>query len=206
MSPESIGRSSNRLVIGKHSGKAALVKRLNELGVDFSDINVGNLLERMKELADQKKVIYDEDLLALAGEERRVHIREAKYEIADLRISASSSQKPYAHAVVSIRTGGEIKTGDGSGDGHVDACFKAVKKVTRTSFLLEQYSAKGITPESDAIGEVTLLLKDEETSEAARGSGAHTDIVMASALAYIDALNKLDSIKEDSRRKRSNGP
>jgi 2-isopropylmalate synthase len=187
MKPEEVGIPSNKLVLGKHSGRHAFVDRLSQLGVDPAAIDVNKAFAEFKALCDKKKVVYDDDILALVTEESR---RSGDfYELADLSVSSSSSSPPRAEIV--MRVGGEERHAAATGDGMVDACYKAIYQLTGVHPVLERYAVKAITGGTDALGEVSCLVCHDGMT--VPGQGAHSDIVMASALALINALNRLKS-------------
>jgi 2-isopropylmalate synthase len=189
MKPEDVGIPSNKLVLGKHSGRHAFINRLEQLGIDTKTIDVQRAFAEFKALCDKKKVVYDDDLLALVQEEAR---RTADtFELVDLKVTSSTATTP--HAEVVVRVEGEERTADSTGDGMVDACFKAIYKVAGITPTLERYSVKSITGGTDALGEVSCMVRDDDMTVA--GQGAHSDIVMASALAMINALNRLKARK-----------
>ncbi|HYA35531.1 MAG TPA: 2-isopropylmalate synthase [Candidatus Binataceae bacterium] len=185
MKPEDIGIPSNKLVLGKHSGRHAFVNRLKELGVDVDSVDVQRAFAEFKALCDKKKVVYDDDILTLVNEETRRNAKE--FELVDLSVSSSSNASP--HAQVTLRFGGEERTGEATGDGIVDATFKAIYAVSGMNPALERYSVKSITGGTDALGEVSCLVRENGMTVA--GAGAHSDIVRASALALVNALNRL---------------
>ena len=191
MKPEDIGIPSNKLVLGKHSGRHAFVNRLEELGIDSASIDVNKAFAAFKVLCDKKKIVYDDDILALVNEETR---RTADhFELLDVHVSSSSKTTP--HAAVTMRIGGgEERVAEASGDGMVDACYKAIYKLAGVQPALERYSVKAITGGTDALGEVLGLVREDFMTVA--GQGAHSDIVMASALALVNAMNRLKSRKE----------
>jgi 2-isopropylmalate synthase len=183
MRPEKVGRVSNNLVLGKHSGRHAFVNRLRELGIDLERIDVSEAFARFKELADKKKDIYDEDLYAICAEESHASDR---FELLDVSVSSSLHEGPTA--VVTVSVDGTPRTVEARGDGIVDACYQAIKEIAGLDPRLERYQVKGITGGTDAIGEVSCLIRLGDT--VARGYGQHTDIIMASAHAFVDALNR----------------
>jgi 2-isopropylmalate synthase len=185
MKPEDIGIPSNKLVLGKHSGRHAFADRLKHLGVDTDSIDLNKAFVEFKALCDKKKVIYDDDILALVTEEARRTTDH--YELVDLQVSSASGSLP--HAQVAMRVDGEEKRGEAVGDGMVDACYKAIYKIVGLQPALERYAVKAITGGTDALGEVSCLLRQNGMTVA--GAGAHSDIVMASALALVNALNRL---------------
>jgi 2-isopropylmalate synthase len=187
MKPETVGLDSNRLVLGKHSGRHAFVARLKELGLEVGDIDMNRAFDRFKALADSKKSVYDEDIIALVAQESTRGVRD-RYELVYLNVTSSSMAVP--HATVKLRIDGEEVVGHGTGDGMVDACFKAISEIAGRSPQLQRYAVKAITGGTDAQGEVSCLVSEEGST--VTGQGSHTDIIQASALAYISALNKLE--------------
>jgi 2-isopropylmalate synthase len=187
MRPESVGLDSNRLVLGKHSGRHAFVARLREVGLELGDVDMNRAFERFKALADSKKNVYDEDLIALFAQESVRGIRD-RYELVYLNVTSSSMAVP--HATVKLRIDGQEHQGHGTGDGMVDACYKVISDLTGQHPQLLRYAVKAITGGTDALGEVTCLVSEDGHS--VTGQGNHTDIIQASALAYVNALNKLE--------------
>jgi 2-isopropylmalate synthase len=187
MTPESVGLASNRLVLGKHSGRHAIVARIRDLGLDTTEVDMNRLFERFKALADTKKAVYDEDLIALVAQESTRGMRD-RYELTYLNVTSSSMAVP--HATVKIKIDGEEHVGHAAGDGMVDACFKALSDLTGMHPRLDRYVVKAITGGTDALGEVSCLVTDAGVT--VMGQGSHTDIIQASALAYLNALNKLE--------------
>ncbi|MEW6419490.1 MAG: 2-isopropylmalate synthase [Nitrospirota bacterium] len=183
--PESIGLHAAKLVLGKHSGRHAFKTRLKELGYVLNDEELNNAFGRFKKLADQKKDIFDEDIEALISEE--VIKAPEFYSLVDLYIVSGINQKPTAS--VKLKVGEDIMDRMEHGDGPVDATYKAIASITNTKSNLLKFEVKSITGGTDALGEVMVSL--EEGGRTVRGSGADTDIIVASAKAYINALNKL---------------
>jgi 2-isopropylmalate synthase len=200
MRPETVGIASNRLVLGKHSGRHAFVARLKDLGIAAPEIDMNKAFARFKALADKKKDVYDEDLMAIVAEEA-VRVPD-RYELSYLNVTSSSEAVP--HATVRVRVDGAERTEHATGDGMVDACYKALAKATGTTCKLERYAVKAITGGTDAQGEVSCLVRDAEFTS--MGQGAHTDIVMASALAFLNALNKIEYRKRFADGVRVEGP
>src|SRR5215468_4388770 len=190
MNPESIGLASNRLVLGKHSGRHALVSRIRELGLDTTDVDMNRLFDAFKALADAKKTVYDEDLIALVAQEsvRGANVRD-RYELVYLNVTSSSADVPFA--TVRLRIDGQEVSGTGTGDGMVDACYKVISELTGQHPRLDRYAVKAITGGTDAQGDVMCLVS--EGGITVTGQGSHTDIIQASALAYVNALNKLET-------------
>lgn len=185
MKPDDVGVRKTEFVLGKHSGRNALRTRLEELGYKLGIGEVNSIFEKFKVLADQKKAIYDEDLEVLISEELTIVLE--KFSFVALRALSDTFERP--SATVRIKVDGIELARTETGDGPVDAVFKAIAEMTRTKSKLIRYEVKAITGGTDAQGEVVVSL--EENGKKARGSGADTDIIIASAKAYINALNKL---------------
>ena len=200
MRPESIGLPSNKLVLGKHSGRHAFADRLRQLGVDVSDVDMNQAFTQFKALADRKKHIYDEDLLSLVATEGTRSPE--RYELIYLNVTSSSMAVP--HATVKMRVDGEERIDHGTGDGMVDACYKVISGIVGQHPKLERYLVSAITGGTEAQGEVSCMLRDGDFT--VTGQGVHTDIIMASALAYINALNKLENRRRYERNLTSKGP
>ncbi len=188
--PESIGLVSNKLVLGKHSGRHAFKARLTELGYDVTDDELNKAFDRFKRLADQKKDIYDEDLETLISEE--VMKTPEVYSLAALYIESGTDKEPMS--TVKMMVHDRVQEVTSKGDGPVDATYQAIVEITKTSSRLQKYEVKGITGGTDALGEVIVTL--EENGYVVRGAGSDTDIIVASAKAYINALNKLEGRKK----------
>ncbi len=183
--PEDIGLQKTELVLGKHSGRHAFKARLQELGYSLSAEDIEIAFKKFKHLADQKKYIFDEDLEALVSTEI-AKIPEF-YKLVDMSVASGMHSKPKAY--VKLKVNNEIVEKTDFGDGPVDAVYKAIASITQTKSNLLKFEVKGITGGTDALGEVTVTL--EEDGKTSRGLGADTDIIVASAKAYINALNKL---------------
>jgi 2-isopropylmalate synthase len=189
MTPESIGIPGNRLVLGKHSGRHAFDDRLKALGFNLNKEDMNRAFVRFKELADKKKDVYDEDIEAIIAEDiHRLPGKPDRFELLYLNINSSSNAIP--SATVKMRVDNQELTDLETGDGVVDACYKAIAKIAGSRARLLRYTVKAITGGADAQGEVSCLL--EENGVTVSGQGSHTDIIMASALAYTSALNKLE--------------
>lgn len=190
MTPESVGVSQSAIVLGKHSGRHAFKARLKELGYDLSENDIEIAFERFKKLADQKKEIFDEDLDAIVADE--VLRIPDKYKLVYLNVSSGSVTVPTA--TVELEADGKNVLKAGFGVGPVDAVFKTIATITKTKSKLLRYSVDAITGGTDAQGGVTVRL--EEGGKTVIGQGTHTDIIVASAKAYINALNKLEYRKK----------
>lgn len=187
MRAEDVGWDTNKMVLGKHSGRNAFKTRLRELGFEFSsDEELKSAFGRFKELADKKYEVFDDDLQALISEEIAKNYQD-KYRLISL--SANSTMGKSSSAKVAITDGDTVLNGNATGDGPVDAAFKAIKSMLDAKASLLLYSVNNITSGTDSLGEVTVRLKDG--SRIVNGLGSDTDIVVASAKAYVAALNKL---------------
>jgi 2-isopropylmalate synthase len=185
MTPESVGLKENVLVLGKHSGRHAFKMRLEELGYELDDDMLNKAFQRFKTLADLKKEIFDEDLDAIVADE--VMRVPDKYRLSHITVTCGSFA--VATATVQMEIDGEpVRTAE-LGDGPVDATLRAIRKLTKNKAKLLQYMVEAITGGTDAQGEVTVRLSDGGRTVIGRGSS--TDIIEASAKAYINALNRL---------------
>jgi len=187
MRAEDVGWSANRMVLGKHSGRNAFRQRLKELGFEFkTEIELNSAFDRFKELADKKHEIFDEDLQALVTEEGIEHENE-NFRLVSLKVCSQTGERP--HADIALAVDGSEKQAGAEGGGPVDAAFKAIDKIVASDTQLLLYSVSNITSGTDSQGEVTVRL--EKGGRIVNGHGADTDIVVASAKAYLNALNKL---------------
>ena len=194
MTPESVGLSSSELVLGKHSGRHAFKVKLNELGYEFSDSKINLLFKKFKELADKKKQVFEEDLLALADEEQS--ISKVKYiDLLDISIKCGSNQKSLAF--VKLKYLNKTLTRESEGAGPIDAVFKSIKSLITTKAHLVVYQVNAITKGTDAQAEVSVRL--EESGVSVLGVGNDIDTIVASGKAYIDGLNKLINKKSKAK-------
>ncbi|MFA5628427.1 MAG: 2-isopropylmalate synthase [Thiohalomonadaceae bacterium] len=188
MRAEDVGWSANRMVLGKHSGRNAFKSRLHELGIDFAtDDELNTAFARFKELADKKHEIYDEDLQALVTETAVDSDVNEWIKLNYLHVCSETGKMP--EACVTLSVDGVEKKQCAQGGGPVDATFKAIEKIINSGTLLQLYSVNNITSGTDAQGEVTVRL--EKGGRIVNGQGADTDIVIASAKAYLNALNRI---------------
>ena len=192
MRAEDVGWSQNKLVLGKHSGRNAFKTRLAELGIDLpSEEALNAAFARFKELADKKHEIFDEDLQALVSDET-VTPEQEHYKLIYSQVCSETGEVP--EAAVTLALGGIEHKAAAIGGGPVDAAFKAIEKIAGSGAALLLYSVNAITTGTDAQGEVTVRLA--KGGRIVNGQGADTDIVIASAKAYLNALNKLHSSLE----------
>ena len=185
MRPESIGLVESKMVMGKLSGRHAFRQRLVELGYTLSDEEVNHAFERFKKLADQKKEIYEEDLEVIVSEEL-VKMAD-RITLKSFHVASGTDQVPTA--TVELEIDGRTISQTGMGDGPVDAVYRTIAAITQTKSTLLMYVVKAITGGTDAQGEVSVRV--QEDGRTVSGHGADTDIIMASARAYLNALNKL---------------
>jgi len=185
MTPASVGWSTNRMVLGKHSGRAALSARFSELGMTLDRDQLNALFVRFKALADKKKEVFDEDLLALVSDDSEA--QDERISLVGLHVASGTRDTPVA--VVEISIDGKTVKASSEGDGPVDAAFKAIKSMVEPNGKLLLYQVNAITSGTDAQGDVTVRLQNG--NRVVNGQGASTDIVVASAKALIAALNKL---------------
>jgi len=185
MTPQSIGRPSNELVLGKHSGRHAFADRLKELGFEVEGDEFQAAFRRFKELADKKKTIYNEDLEAIIAD--TVIGLDQHFELVELSILSGTFAQPTA--TLAIKVNGEIQKATATGIGPVDAIFKAIAEISATKSELARFQVNAVTGGMDALGEVSVTLSED--GRRVIGHGAHPDIMVASAKAYLHALNKL---------------
>ncbi|MFU8778415.1 MAG: alpha-isopropylmalate synthase regulatory domain-containing protein, partial [Roseovarius sp.] len=185
MRPEDVGLTETNIVMGKHSGRAALRSKLKDLGYELADNQLNDVFVRFKELADRKKEIYDDDLVALvtAG----VNPENNRLQIKHLRVICGTEGPQQASLTMEI-DGREVST-EATGDGPVDATFNAVKALFPHEARLQLYQVHAVTEGTDA--QATVSVRMEEAGRIVMGQSADTDTVVASAKAYVHALNRL---------------
>ena len=187
MRAEDVGWNANRMVLGKHSGRNAFRTRLKGLGITFEkeeDLNA--VFSRFKELADKKHEVYDDDLQALVSDTIQDNADD-RIKLVSLKVAIETGETPRANITLSVD--GEEKHADAEGSGPVDATFKAIETMVDSGCNLQLYSVNNITNGTDSQGEVTVRI--DKSGRIVNGLGADTDIVIASAKAYISALNKV---------------
>jgi len=189
MRAEDVGWSTNKIVLGKLSGRNAFKQRLKELGIDLdSDEATNKAFQRFKDLADKKAEIFDEDLQALVAQQAGISSDE-HWRLVTMNQASGMGQKPFAR--ITLLEAGKEKESQAQGDGPVDATFKAIESLAKSGAELLLYSVNAVTTGTESQGEVTVRLS--KGGRIVNGVGADTDIVVASAKAYISALNKLES-------------
>ena len=189
MRAEDVGWSANKIVLGKLSGRNAFKQRLQELGVVMqSESEINNAFIKFKDLADRKSEIFDEDILALISDESTAHSNE-QYSFVSLSQHSETGERPHARVVFNV--GGQEVTGESEGNGPVDASLKAIESHVQSGAEMVLYSVNAISGSTESQGEVTVRLQN--SGRVVNGVGADPDIVVASAKAYLSALNKLQS-------------
>jgi 2-isopropylmalate synthase len=192
MTPESVGRPRSELILGKHSGRAGLAKRCEELGYHLNDKEIAELYERFIGLADRKKEVFEDDLHALI-----VAMQDASVEVYHLEQVRTSGGDP-AMAYVRLKKGDAALMDTSTGDGPVDAAFMAVDRITGVNGELKEFSIRAATPGKDALGEAHVVVSfDNKKSYTA--TGASTDIIEAAVQAYVNAVNKYITLKDRRR-------
>ena len=186
MSPETIGLKESKLVLGKHSGRHAFREKLLDMGYELDDAHLNEAFAKFKDLADRKKNVTDEDLRALI-EEKLIDTPEI-FTLETIHVTYSNKSVPKATIRVKLQDGSVLEDSE-EGNGSVDAIYNAIDKVTQEDVTLEDYSIKSVTQGKDALGEVHVNLKQKNIS--VLGRGVSTDILEASAKAYLDAVNRL---------------
>lgn len=189
MTPESVGYSNNKMVFGKHSGKHAFADKLKEMGYEFNEERVDELFKKFKALTDVKKEIFDTDIEYLA--QGSIKEKEEKTKLVTFEVVRHSLNCVKADIV--MESSGRKEFGTGMGDGPVNAVYQGINTLLGMEYELKEYSIHGITGGADAQGEVRVRVAHGDS--VGIGRGVHTDIVRASAEAYIDAINTIESIR-----------
>jgi 2-isopropylmalate synthase len=188
MRPEDVGFSESRVVLTARTGRHGLRDRLEKLGYELSQEELDQTYQRFLTIADKKQEVFDEDLIAILHDE--IHPVPETYQLDYMHIYSGTSAIPTA--TVRLRVRGEVREGAAIGDGPVDAVYKAIAQVTQSSAKLARYDIRAVTSGTEAMGEVTVHL--EQNGRKMMGRGASTDVIEASAKAYVDGLNKLASL------------
>jgi 2-isopropylmalate synthase len=192
MTAEDVGWTTNRIVLGKLSGRNAFKQRLKELGIELESEDAYNkAFQRFKDLADKKADIFDEDLQALVAQQAGASSDE-HWRLVTMNQASGMGERP--HAAVVLAENGSERRADAQGDGPVDATFKAIETLAKSGAELLLYSVNAVTQGTESQGEVTVRLS--RGGRVVNGVGADTDVIVASAKAYVNALNKLESKME----------
>ena len=194
MTPQSVGILETRIVLGKHSGRHAIADRLRAMGYGLTEEEINRIFVHFKELADVKKEVFDEDLEAIVYEESSRSTE--RYRFVYLNVVSGNATVPTA--TMQMEVDGKMVQEAGFGVGPVDATFTAIRKITNTDYPLLKYAVNAVTGGTDAQGEATVQLKFNGRS--AVGRGAHPDVLVASAKAYINALNRLEWLSKDIKK------
>jgi 2-isopropylmalate synthase len=194
MDPAAVGIAKNSLVLGKHSGRHAFKDRVTFLGYKLSDAQIESAFVKFKSLADKKKEVFDEDIEALVDEQ--LEVSASLWELASLQVTAGRNTVPTATVALRDSTGAELQDA-AIGDGPVDAIYSAIQRLTGVRVSLVDYRIRSISKGKEALGEAQVEL--EHAGRTVRGRGLSTDILEASALAYLAAINRLRSL--DSRQR-----
>lgn len=185
MSPEIIGIPQNKMVLGKHSGRHAFLERIETLGYRLNDEDLDKAFESFKQLTEKKKNITDRDIEALISHTAAQSHKAVKY----ISYVINSGNTITSTAVVKLSVEGEIKEKVATGEGPIDACFKAIDKIVKQNISLENYTIQSVTEGVDALGEVSVQIKKGDTTVI--GRGLSTDIIESSVKAYLNAINKI---------------
>jgi 2-isopropylmalate synthase len=187
MDATTVGLDANQLVLGKHSGRHALKSALQELGFEVDGHALNTAFKRFKDIADKKKQVTAMDLEALVTDELRSEL--SAYSLSWFDVEASSRRPPHATVELVTPTGDTVQ-GDFTGDGPVDAIFRAINAATRREARLREFRIDSVTGGQDALGEAHVVL--ELSGQSAAGQGVSTDIIEAAALAYVRALSNCE--------------
>jgi len=187
MTPESVGFPSNKLVLGKHSGRHALLKRIQDLGYDIEGVDIEKVYNKFKVLADKKKEVYDEDIEIIV--ENQTNSGKEAFSLEYINIVSGNTAVPTA-TVQLMDAKGNINMDASTGDGPVDASFKAIERIAGVQGRLKKYRINAVTAGKDAQGEVVVSVVFEDSGMEVTGRGYSTDVVEASAKAYLNALNR----------------
>jgi 2-isopropylmalate synthase len=190
MTPESVGRDESKIVLGRHSGIHGFSRRLEELGITLAKEELKNAYDAFLNIADRKKEVYDEDLFAIVSDQ--LGSRAAAYELEYFNIQSGNTSIPTA--TVRIRYGEEVLEEAATGDGPVSAIFKAIERATGLDSTLVEYNVHAVTPGKQAMGEVSVIVMIDD--KRVTGRGASTDILEASAKAYVNALSRSVTVKQ----------
>jgi 2-isopropylmalate synthase len=189
MDPVSVGIPKNSLVLGKHSGRHAFRDRVMSLGYTLTDEQLEAAFVKFKSLADKKKEVFDEDLEALVDDQ--LELDHGQWELVGLQVMTGSSSTPTATVTLKDKTGEKVQ--DASiGDGPVDAIYSAIQRLTGVRVPLSDYRIRAVTKGKEALGEVQVEV--DNNGKKVRGRGLSTDILEASALAYLAAINRMRSM------------
>ncbi len=191
MTPESIGLGGSRMVLGRHTGRHGFSDRCSQLGFKLNETELEQAYQRFLEIADKKKEVFDEDIAVIINDEIHIVV-EKVYQLEYLHVACGTGTLPTASVKMRIRD--EIKQAAACGDGPVDAAYEAIREATGLSPKLESYSIRAVTGGKEALGEATVSISEQGRTYI--GRGISTDIIEASARAYVDAINRMVSTKD----------
>ena len=191
MTPETIGLGGSRIVLGRHTGRHGFEDRCRQLGFKLTEAELEQTYRRFLEIADKKKEVFDEDIAVIINDEIRAV--EQVCELQYLHVACGTGTLPTAS--VKIRVADEVRQAAACGDGPVDAAYQAIRDATGQSPRLENYSIRAVTAGKEALGEATARIRDAE-GRVHVGRGISTDIIEASAKAYVDAINRMLSLQK----------
>jgi 2-isopropylmalate synthase len=194
MRPETIGLSASRMVLGRHSGRHGFVDRCKQLGYHLTDEEIQVAYDKFLAIADKKKEIFDEDIAAIISDE--VRMVDQIYHLEYLNVTSGTGTLPTG-AVKIVTKDGQVHQAAACGDGPVDAAYEAIRQATGQSPTLDNYNIRAITGGKEAMGEATVRIKNE-AGRTFIGRGASTDIIEASAKAYVDAINRMAAVQTDN--------
>ena len=192
MKPEDVGSPKSKVVLTARTGRHGVRHRLREMGYTLSKDELEHVYQRFLEIADKKKEVFDEDLIAIITDE--VRAIEQMYELEYMHVVCETSKPPAASVTVLVK--GQQKQASACGDGPVDAVYEAIRQATGLSPKIEKYTIKAVTEGKDAMGEATVRIKSNDRSFI--GRGVSTDIIEASAKAYVDAINRMVASDENN--------
>ncbi|UCD38998.1 MAG: 2-isopropylmalate synthase [Fidelibacterota bacterium] len=192
ITPEAIGATRTKIVLGRHSGRHGLAVRLRDLGYRPTKDELQHIYQKFLDLADKKKEVFDDDLRVLMGDE--MHRQQEYYELESFHVSAGTNA--LATGTVSIKAGEEVLRESAIGDGPVDACFKAIDRALDTDSTIESYQVRSVTAGREAQGEVIVRVRSGDS--VCTGRGVSTDILEASVKAYLQALNETNTIQRET--------
>jgi 2-isopropylmalate synthase len=196
MTPETIGLGGSRMVLGRHTGRHGFSDRCDKLGFKLSEQEVEQAYQRFLEVADKKKEVFDEDVAAIINDE--IHLVEQVYELKYLHVVSGTGTLPTASVKMKFKD--QITQAAACGDGPVDAAYEAIREATGLSPKLETYSIRAVTGGKEALGEANVKIADDGRTFI--GRGVSTDIIEASAKAYVDAINRMVAAKGKSQKPR----
>ena len=206
MNPKHVGWGKTELPLTKHSGRAAVAARLKHLGFKMDAAEVGSIFDKFKEIGDKKKFVYDDDLAALV--EGHITTVPETWSLDYLSVSTGNQTVPTATVRLTRKTGRqtEVKQDANIGDGPVDASLKAIDRITTTKGKLMDYTIRAVSQGKDALGEVTVKVDFGGSTEWVSGRGASTDIIEASARAYLNAVNRHLNMAKKTRKRKPRQP